>query len=126
VTDETEGWDAELRQLWEQSQPLLRERLAALEDAAVAILEGSLDADRRLRAQREAHKLAGSLGSFGLHEGSRLARELESMLQGERPVDQRQALVVSEMVLGLAAEIESEPQPLSLSEPPERRISFCW
>jgi DNA-binding response OmpR family regulator/HPt (histidine-containing phosphotransfer) domain-containing protein len=123
VTDETEGWDAELRQLWEQSQPLLRERLAALEDAAVAILEGSLDAERRLRAQSEAHKLAGSLGSFGLHEGSRLARELESVLQGERPIDQRQALVVSEMVLGLAGEIESEPQSLSLSDPPERRIS---
>jgi DNA-binding response OmpR family regulator len=109
--DQAEEWDGELAQLWRQSQPLLRERVAVLEEAAVALLEGSLDIGRRRDAQREAHKLAGSLGSFGFHEGSRLAGELESLFQGERPIDQRQALVVSEIVVALSRQIETDPGP---------------
>ena len=40
-------------------------------------LEGSLTAEQREQASSAAHKLAGVLGTFGLDEGTNLAREAE-------------------------------------------------
>jgi CheY-like chemotaxis protein/HPt (histidine-containing phosphotransfer) domain-containing protein len=52
-------------------------RVATQEQAVVALLAGSLDAAAREAAARDAHKLAGSLGTFGLDEGSSLAGQIE-------------------------------------------------
>ncbi|MGI8730799.1 MAG: HD domain-containing phosphohydrolase [Solirubrobacteraceae bacterium] len=52
-------------------------RVTTLEQAVAAIAAGSLHEQLRASAQRDAHKLAGSLGTFGLPRGSDLARELE-------------------------------------------------
>ena len=43
------------------------------------------DATVRRELEREAHKLKGSLGSFGFSQGSELAKKLESMLRKEQP-----------------------------------------
>lgn len=61
-------------------QPML-DRLSILEQAAVAIRAGSLTEELRILAQKEAHKLVGSLGMFGLERGSRLARAFEHWLE---------------------------------------------
>jgi len=63
---------------WARNLDAHRLRVAVQESAIVAALGGTLDAAARELAGREAHKLAGSLGSFGLTEGSRLATELEA------------------------------------------------
>lgn len=66
-----------MSRLWERFLPLIEERVSTLEAAAMA-----LEGDQLAPAQRElacaaAHKLAGVLGSFGLAEGTELAREAE-------------------------------------------------
>ena len=67
--------------VWEQHKDKFAERLQVLEAASTPLQENSLDRELQQRAEREAHTLAGTLGTFGLAEGSRLARELESLLQ---------------------------------------------
>lgn len=66
--------------LWERFRPLVRSRIETLE----RFVEG----DARLGAEdaaRAAHNLAGSLGSYGRHDGSRIARRIERALRAETP-----------------------------------------
>jgi DNA-binding response OmpR family regulator/GGDEF domain-containing protein len=61
--------------------PLLNTRLDALKQAASALEQGQLSPDVQKPALAAAHKLAGSLGLFGLEAGSHLAYLLEEWLQ---------------------------------------------
>jgi HPt (histidine-containing phosphotransfer) domain-containing protein len=59
--------------MWEEARPRLATRLQTLEDA---LRRGDREA-----AAAEAHTLTGTLGTFGEHEGSDAARELETALR---------------------------------------------
>ncbi len=65
---------------FEQFRPILGDRMAALRQAATALNQPPLPEEVRSMAQGAAHKLAGSLGLFGLTSGSHLARRLEDWL----------------------------------------------
>lgn len=75
--------DDALAAIWERSRPLVSERLATVQ-AAAATAAGPPAAgdDARREGIRAAHQLAGSLGTFGLHEGSEVARAIEHELEG--------------------------------------------
>lgn len=77
-----------------------------LEQAAVALLEGALGEALREQAEREAHKLAGSLGTFGFAHGSRLAGEMERLFRAGKPLGQAETLRLSELVVALRQELE--------------------
>lgn len=65
----------------------LRTRFRPVVERRVAVLEAYLAGEAtRLEASRCAHQLAGSLGSYGWAEGSRLARRLDLALDGDQPV----------------------------------------
>jgi len=51
--------------------------------AARASSAGALSEPQREAAHAAAHKLAGSLGTFGLHRGTELARQAECVFAGE-------------------------------------------
>ena len=68
-----------LKLLWLKFLPQIEERIAAIEAANRALLTGSLSAEQREAAGAAAHKLAGVLGTFGLTEGTNLAREAEQI-----------------------------------------------
>ncbi|MFS0517192.1 response regulator [Nostoc sp. UIC 10607] len=55
-------------------------QVGVLEQAKTALLAGNLNQELQQQALHEAHKLAGSMGSFGYPEGSRLARKIEHLL----------------------------------------------
>ena len=65
----------------EQFSDVIAERLAILQTAATALETASLSDELRQEAQLAAHKLVGSLGMFGLNEGSRLSQDIEIGLQ---------------------------------------------
>jgi HPt (histidine-containing phosphotransfer) domain-containing protein len=67
--------------LWQRNLPQALERLALLDQAAA----GPLTPELQQQAAATAHKLAGSLGMFGFHEGTLLARELEQQLESSTP-----------------------------------------
>lgn len=68
---------------WQMLQTQLTDRLAVFEQAIGQLKQGKLDQVLRQQAQAEAHKLIGSLGSFGCLEGCTIARELEQRFKAE-------------------------------------------
>jgi HPt (histidine-containing phosphotransfer) domain-containing protein len=75
-TDES-PMQQQLTAIWQRNQPNILKRLATLDQAAAASDSGVLTPELKLEAADIAHKLAGSLGMFGFHEGTQKARELE-------------------------------------------------
>ena len=89
---------AGLQAIFERNLDDFRLRVTTLEAAVAALLAGSLDEASRATAQSDAHKLTGSLGTYGLHRGSDLARTLELRFAQSclrtRPDDEHLANVV--------------------------------
>jgi HPt (histidine-containing phosphotransfer) domain-containing protein len=76
--------ESALARIWDRSKPITRERLAKIDAAAAALGRGRADEATIEQAQHAAHQLAGSLGTFGLHDGTLLARQLEAQLKESR------------------------------------------
>lgn len=73
---------AALVAIWKKNLPQVRERLAVLQRAADELATTrTLDAELRKEATSLAHKMAGSLGMFGLHSGTDAARGIEQLLE---------------------------------------------
>lgn len=69
-----------------QFSDLLKQRLAILQQVVDAAAAGNLSDELQHHGKLAAHKLAGSLGMFGLAEGSHISRALEEHLQCELSV----------------------------------------
>lgn len=78
--------------LMQRFRPLLEERIALLECTATAAAGGTLTAEQLAEGYGAAHKLAGVLGTFGLQEGTVLAREAETICSGKHPPDTAESL----------------------------------
>ncbi|NJR49106.1 MAG: response regulator [Leptolyngbyaceae cyanobacterium CSU_1_3] len=76
-----------LKKLWEKFKVQNHDRLQILERAIDAIQAKNLDSELLQQAKLSAHKLAGALGIFDLHEGSRLALAIEHALKAEAAPD---------------------------------------
>ncbi len=81
----------------------------------MAALDGTLNDVLRLKAAREAHSLAGSVGMFGFAEASRVAREIEHILQTRAPLGRAQMLGLSELSIALRRELDRAPSGRWLS-----------
>jgi DNA-binding response OmpR family regulator/HPt (histidine-containing phosphotransfer) domain-containing protein len=101
---------AELIPLWERFQPKYCDRITVLEQAIAAIGEGTFNEALRQQANREAHTLVGTLGSFGLVEASRLCRELEQVFQAGSALSQAQVEWLSGLVAALRQELGTREQ----------------
>ncbi len=71
---------AAIAAIWARSQTRLLGRVGVVEGAVAALAARALDDAQRSEATTEAHKLAGSLGTFGLPEGTEIARGIEHAL----------------------------------------------
>ncbi|MGA8090329.1 MAG: Hpt domain-containing protein [Terracidiphilus sp.] len=71
-----------MNRLWTKFLPQMVERVTTLQKAAESAANGALGAAEQQTASSDAHKLAGVLGTFGLHEGTELAREAENLFAG--------------------------------------------
>ena len=83
IPDETAArkTSALLDSLWKRNLPRLLERLDRLDLITSCATSRSLDSGSLEEATDIVHKLAGSLGMFGFHEGTHIAREIEVLLQ---------------------------------------------
>jgi DNA-binding response OmpR family regulator len=75
----------ELNNIWSRNQSQYLQRTTVLKRAAAELQLGALDPQLQLEAQKEAHTLKGSLGSFGLSDAENLCHELEAVLQKKIP-----------------------------------------
>jgi HPt (histidine-containing phosphotransfer) domain-containing protein len=92
-----------LNQLWVKFLPQMEERLAVLEAANRELAAGSLSDEKRLAAAGAAHKLAGVLGTFGLAEGTNLAREAEIAYSSDESCDVKRMTRLEAIARELAA-----------------------
>jgi len=96
-----------ITRLWARYRSAIFDRLSVVEAAAVELLRGSIDGELRRKAEGEAHKLAGSLGTFGFADASRDAREIEVLLQSVH-LDATQTVRLSELTVNLRTQLEKE------------------
>jgi HPt (histidine-containing phosphotransfer) domain-containing protein len=95
-----------LNRLWGQFLPQMFDRVAALEAAVAPLAAGTLSDPERQEANAAAHKLAGILGSFGVPEGTLLAREAETLCTCETETAAASAARLNEIVVELRVLIE--------------------
>jgi HPt (histidine-containing phosphotransfer) domain-containing protein len=96
-----------LARMWSQFQPQMYGRVAVLEMAAGPLADGTLTDTEREEATGAAHKLAGILGSFGLPEGTNLAREAETLCGCKSDAAAAAGVRIAEIVALLRNEIGS-------------------
>jgi diguanylate cyclase (GGDEF)-like protein len=99
---EDEEIGAALAMLWQRHRQANLDRIALLELTAANVLRATTDEDAIAEGAQAAHKLAGSLGTFGFDAGSRAALEAESLLR-EPVIDAR---LLAEAVAALRASVE--------------------
>lgn len=97
--------------VWAQFHDVIFQRLAAVETAATALRKATLTPEVRQKAVLEAHRLAGSLGMFGLQDGTRVAREIEHLLDEEALLSPEAPRRLLELAATLRTELEKGPAP---------------
>jgi DNA-binding response OmpR family regulator/HPt (histidine-containing phosphotransfer) domain-containing protein len=98
-----------INSIWERFKGKYSDRVTVLEQALAAAIDDSLSEGLRQQAKQEAHTLAGSLGSFGFAEASRLSREIEQTFQVARRLSQAQKEQLSLQVVALRQALQQPP-----------------
>jgi DNA-binding response OmpR family regulator len=88
---------------------VFQQQVAVLEQAKTALLAGNLETELQQASKNEAHKLAGSLASFGYPEGSKLGRSAEHLLMKSSPLSSEEITQFSELVTALQQELAKPP-----------------
>lgn len=96
-----------LNEVWQKVLPLMLTRLEAIERAQRELQAAKLTDDLRLDAAQQAHKLAGSLGVFGMQEASELAAKIEQLLSREAIPNEESSAQLTDCVGRLKSSIES-------------------
>jgi len=105
--------------VWSRYQERIHEQVDILEQTATALLEKTQTQDLQEQAEREAHTLAGTLGTFGLTKGSQLARHIEHLLQTSRFWEGKEAEQLWKLVKALRQEVDRAAQnPITKAEIP--------
>ncbi|BAZ10031.1 multi-component transcriptional regulator, winged helix family protein [Calothrix sp. NIES-4071] len=109
---------ASINRVLERFRNSFSQQVTVLEQAKTALLAGNLQAQRKQQALHEAHKLAGSMGTFGYPEGSKLARELEDLLVRECTLNANEINHFSQLVTALQQELAKPPATLTAQPAP--------
>lgn len=112
TTSVQQKFNEAMAQMWQQYQGLMTERLDILQQAAIAINDGKPSLEVNQSAQRAAHKLAGVLGMFNREKGTKVARQIEAILQeneGKVPQKGEELLVLVKQLRGMLTWQESAP-----------------
>ncbi|MBF2022081.1 MAG: response regulator [Hydrococcus sp. C42_A2020_068] len=104
-----------IAEVWKRFQSRIYEQVEVIEQVATVLLARSHDRQLQEQAEREAHTLAGALGTFGLSKGSKLARKIEQLLQIDRLWEEKETLRLHRLVKALRREIDRTSES-SLSE----------
>lgn len=95
-----------INQIWTKFSHVTDERLNILEKLWKAFSENQVNEELQQQARSSAHKLAGSLGSFGFPEGSKIAKQLEILL--DNPLELANSQQLGELINSLRAEIKHQ------------------
>ena len=109
---------AAIRSIWEQHRERVIERLDVVDRAIADLMSDALEEPTRLEAEREAHKLAGAVGTFGFMRASTHAREIELTLRAVDRLGPDHVPALSGLALAVRSELEEKPAGEISSAPP--------
>lgn len=89
MTEPDEEWVA---LLWEKLRPAARAQVRVIAGALSDLRDGHLTPEVRHQAWWEAHRLAGSLGSYGFADGAEAAEQMAALVEGDTTIDLDDAL----------------------------------
>ena len=110
-----------LSEVWDKYQPRVSQQVEVLERAIATLFPATDDrestaqpeqrpsinpAELWQQAKQEAHTLAGSLGTFGLVKGSKLARKIDHLLPQSPVLDCAQTTRLRDLIAELRQEID--------------------
>ena len=117
----TSELESNIATLWDKFKDKIHQRLVVLETAKTAYLEGEITPELQQQVISEAHKLAGSLGTFGFPLGTQLARKIEDIfLENPNLSDLHQQEFIK--LLEHLQELLQSPPPSAASEIRETKI----
>lgn len=96
--------------LWEKFKDTFTNQIQLVETAAKALAEQCLTPELRHQAEREAHKLAGSMGMFGFDQGSVLAQEVEQLLKAAPLLAVEQIQRLQQLTQSIRDELQQGPK----------------
>jgi diguanylate cyclase (GGDEF)-like protein len=120
--DSTDAATAALAAIWKDHEQAVRDRVGVLECAVAALTRGTLDEELRASAQREAHKLAGVLGTFGFPRGSERAREVELIMEVPEALGPARVPALSELVGAIRDELNPSTADAPTTAPARRWV----
>jgi diguanylate cyclase (GGDEF)-like protein len=102
-----------IAKVWERFKGRVAEQVGVLEQVAIHAKQGAIASKLWQQAQREAHTLAGALGTFGFPNGSQLARQIEQVLKAasSRTLPDDDVEHLQQLVSLLSREVSRSPQP---------------
>ncbi|MGI0483963.1 response regulator [Pantanalinema rosaneae CENA516] len=107
-----------INQVLKRFRDSFKAQITILEQAKLALLTNELSPDLQQAAQHEAHKLAGSMASFGYPDGSQLARSLEHLLRFDRRLTAPEIAQFAQLVTALQHELTQSPKRAAVSPAP--------
>ncbi|MEM0981353.1 MAG: response regulator, partial [Cyanobacteria bacterium P01_H01_bin.58] len=102
-----------LVQAWNAHRGESIERWNHLVHMAQSLPSHGLNEQQRLQAQQMAHSLAGTLGTFGLLEGYRLALQIEQLLQSDTAFSASQVTQLQTLLATLGHALDEPPKLLA-------------
>jgi HPt (histidine-containing phosphotransfer) domain-containing protein len=113
ISPETQSQEQKLQimlsALWDRSRHTVIERAALLQAAGALLTDDRLDEATRQSAVDSAHKLAGVLGTFGLPQGTELAREAEIFFGRPTPPEKKEIEQLQVLLAELARLVDRGP-----------------
>jgi DNA-binding response OmpR family regulator len=109
-------------EIWQRFQGRVEEQVRILEQAIATLNQNSLNPQLLSLAAKEAHTLAGSLGTFGLPLGSELARNIELLLNSSQTFSKSEISNLENWVNLLRQQIEGNADITSTSPTPSVEI----
>jgi DNA-binding response OmpR family regulator len=107
---------ASVNKVIERYKDTFAQRVILLEEVEQALQSGKLQPELRQRANDEAHKLAGTLGSFGYETGSQLAQAIEHILMDDKPLASKEGSQLSKLLTQLKETLSKPTTPLTTGQ----------
>ncbi|NJL51465.1 MAG: response regulator [Hydrococcus sp. SU_1_0] len=123
VNNQGQDQTTTINQIWSKFRDLAFQRLADIENLAIASTENCLTEEIQEQARASTHKLAGSLGCFGFPEGSRIAKQIEQLLWGH-PLEQVDLKAIIKLTTALNVELQHQPFEATVRDALSRNISL--
>ena len=101
---------------WDRTRGAAFKKIDALDDAAIAVLDGSISADLKAAAEQGANSLVEVTARFGFAQASRIAEEIADRFSSAAltPAD---GVAVSEQLQALRSALEGPPQARVVPQP---------